>query len=433
MMTSPLLLATAAWVWRPPNFFLHGFRVASCSKSIRSGTTAVQRPAQQSVRRFATDPSQPLASLVDSSVSRLSTLQTLLQRHGAPGSQGCQQPNDLIPIVTPITARMETPELMASLEPTPDSSSSSNHKFINLHPYLFPICQSASTGHIICAYRDPRRERDDSSSSSTSSTSLLPPPPPKPWPIVEAKVGGPGMQILALNSEHLLRRMVCEMDFAGTDPDLVALYNQGLGQNRWTDAALDTPYVPGSVAQLGYGVDKYVLLKVGPFADLYEQMARQHYQRGDEASALIAAETSNGKLSGFASTFRFYARLLSSFPHREEEVRDAARMCLRLSLPTIGMHIADLEEVATLANLSSDCDTPETALQKLGDHYRLIQSVEKDDDKIVKNPTELALDEASALINDTVLLQNEWSSIRPQLAQIFRSIDREDMATFVNF
>ena len=429
MMSGPLLLATAAWVLqRPPNFLVQGFRATSSSSSSPLKRAIACRT---SVRRFASDPSQQLASIVDGSVSRLSTLQTLLQRHGAPGSQGCQQPNDLIPISGPMTELIETPELIASMlleNKETTSTIVSNDKFINLHPYLFPICQSNATGNVICAYRDPRYERDETSSASSSSPSV-----PKPWPIVEAKVGGPGMQILALNSEHLLRRIVCELDFAGTDPDLIALYNEGLGQGRLKDAALDTTYIPGSVAKLGYGVDKYVLLKVGPFADLYAQMARQHYSRGDESSALIAAETANGKLSGFASTFRFYARLLSSFPHRAEEVRDAARMCLRMSLPTIGMNLADFEEVAMLANLSNEFDTPETALQKLGDMFRLIQSVEKDDDKIVKNPVELALDEASALINDSVLEQKEWSSIRPQLAQIFRSIGREDMAAFVNF
>lgn len=427
MMTGPLLLATAAWVLRPSNF-LHGFRTTTSSIQVRKCTITTSRPIN-GVRRFATDPSQQLASLVDSSVSRLSTLQTLLQRHGAPGSQGCQQPNDLVPISGPITARLETPELIASMaldNKETMAAIASNDNFINLHPYLFPISQSTATGNVICAYRDPRHERDEASSSSSSSS-------PKPWPIVEAKVGGPGMQILALNSEHLLRRIVCELDFAGTDPDMIALYNEGLGQGRLKESALDTTYIPGSVAKLGYGVDKYVLLKVGPFADLYAQMARQHYSRGDESSALIAAETANGKLSGFASTFRFYARLLSSFPHRAEEVRDAARMCLRMSLPTIGMNIADFEEVAMLGNMSNEFDTPETAMQKLGDMYRLIQSVEKDDDKIVKNPVELALDEASALINDTVLEGKDWSSIRPQLAQIFRTIGRENMAAFVDF
>jgi hypothetical protein len=48
-----------------------------------------------------------------------------------------------------------------------------------------------------------------------------------------------------------------------------------------------------------YGVDKYILLRVGPFPDLYERMAAQHAARGDEQSALIAAEANNAKFNGF--------------------------------------------------------------------------------------------------------------------------------------
>jgi hypothetical protein len=420
MMTGPLLLATAAWVLRPT--FLQSF-TTSTSRAVTN--RLVHRLGRNptvfsTTRLFATDPS--FASLVESRISRVSTLQILLQKHGAPGSQGCRQCNDLVPVSTSVTTLLETPELITSMSNIKVGTVSNNdEEFKNLHPYLFPICQSMTTGNLICAYRDPGHEREKVSTH------------PKPWPIVEAKVGGPGIHLLALNSEHLLRRIVCELDFTDTEPELIALYNEGLGLGRLKDPSLDSPYVQKSVAKLGYGVDKYVLLRVGPFPDLYEQMAREHYSKGDESSALIAAETSNGKLSGFASTFRFYARLLSSFPHRAEEVRDAARMCLRMSLPTIGMNMADFEEVAMLGNMSNEFDSPEIALQKLGDMHELIRSVEKDDDKIVKNPVELALDEASQLIDKTVLEQKEWSSIRPQLAQIFRSIGRDEMAAFVDF
>jgi hypothetical protein len=324
MMTGPLILATAAWVLRPITTLTHGFTAtATITFTTTTATSSTQRLLRRTVlvgrsgcvRLFATDPSQQksLASLVESSVSRLSTLQTLLQRHGAPGSQRSNQPNDLIPILGLIKTPLETSESMTSMSTESSSAATTTtipvtitsnvyEKFKNLHPYLFPICQSTATGNLICAYRDPRNERDVSTSAvSSESDSVVSVKAPKSWPIVEAKIGGPGMTILALNSEHLLRRIVCELDFAGTDPDTI--------------------YVSGSVTKLGYGVDKYVLLKVGPFADLYEQMARQHYSRGDESSALIAAETANGKLSGFASTFRFYSRLLSSFPNRAEEVR----------------------------------------------------------------------------------------------------------------
>jgi hypothetical protein len=408
MMTGPRLIAAAAWAMRPTFVF-----------SFSSGVCGSQQH-RLAVRLFATDPAQ-LASLVESRVSRLSTLQSLLSKFGAPGSQGCTQRNDLVPIITAGALPQDTPELIASMSAA-TSTESSSEKFKNLHPYLFPISQSEATGNLVCAYRNPSLEGDSPSNVAN----------PKPWTIVEAKIGGPGVNLLALNSEHLMRRIVCELDFEGTHPDAISLYNEGLGLGRLKEASLDTPYVSGSVAKLGYGVDKYVLLRVGPFADLYEQMARQHFARGDQSSALIAAETANGKLSGFASTFRFYARLLSSFPHRAEEVRDAARMCLRLPLPTIGMDIVDFEEVAMLGNMSTEFDSPEVALQKLGDMYRLIQSVEKDDEKIVKTPVEKALDEANILINDAVLDQKEWGIIRPELASLFRSIGRDEMAAFVD-
>jgi hypothetical protein len=408
MMTASVLIAAAAWVIRPNFVSSFSFRISFSQHN------------RLTLRLFASDPAQ-LASLVESRVSRLSTLQSLLYKFGAPGSQGCTQRNDLMPVVRAGALPQDTPELVASMSAAP-SFGSSREKFKNLHPYLLPISQSDATGNLVCAYRNPSHEGHSQSTVAN----------PKPWAIVEAKVGGPGVNFLALNSEHLMRRIVCKLDFEGTNPDAIALYNEGLGLGTLTEASLETPYEPGSVAKLGYGVEKYVLLRVGPFADLYEQMARQHYARGDESSALIAAETANGKLSGFASTFRFYARLLSSFPHRAEEVRDAARMCLRMSLPTIGMDIVDFEEVAMLGNMSAEFDSPEIALQKLGDMYRLMQSVEKDDEKIVKTPVEKALDEANNLINDAVLHQQEWSSIRTDLASIFRLIGRDEMAAFVD-
>ena len=66
-----------------------------------------------------------------------------------------------------------------------------------------------------------------------------------------------------------MRRIACENDVAeAPGRDLVSLYNTGLGNGKLAPA-LDAPYESGSVDQLGYGLDKYVLLRVGPFPDLY--------------------------------------------------------------------------------------------------------------------------------------------------------------------
>ena len=119
-----------------------------------------------------------MAAALRSGVSRLSTLQTLLSKYGAPGSKGCAEPNDLEPVV----AFEDAAELVGSLVGSTDP------ELINLHPHLFPIAKSSKTGNFICALRRAYAE-DASYESSTDA----------PWPLVEAIPGGPGMELLSLN------------------------------------------------------------------------------------------------------------------------------------------------------------------------------------------------------------------------------------------
>jgi len=396
MMTGTMIVAVM-WTLRPSI----GFFCSSSSK------TATRRVAQ---RLFATHTSTQLA--LESGISRLSTLQTLLSKHGAPGSQGAKLPNDLVPVQINL---QETPELISSLG-TKDT-------LRDLHPYLFPIAKSTTTGNYICAYRSPY---------VADGQQLSP-----PWPIVEAQLGGPGMQLLALNSEHMMRRIACESDFSNSGSDSIVeevkLYNQDLGKGALLDPAMDLPYEVGSAAKLGYGVEKYVLLRVGPFPDLYQTMALQHAERGDEQSSLIAAETSSGKHEGFGTTFRFYSRLLKSFFNRNDESRDSARMCLRMPLPTLGMTAEDFKEVAVLGQLADAGDSVPEALAKLKNMYEKMRTAEKDDDPGQgMTPEQLAIDEADHRINIAALTGESWSEIRAELGDKFRSIGREDMALFVD-
>ena len=184
-----------------------------------------------------------------------------------------------------------------------------------------------------------------------------------------------------------------------------------------------------------YGVDKYVLLKVGPFADIYESLAMGHAAKKDESSALISAEASSNKISGFASTFLFYARLLSSFSNRKEEVRDAARMCLRMPLPSIGLSINDFRQVAILGQMADESDSDAEMMAKLQIMYEKIREHERDEDprsQAAKSPEQAALDEANYLLDRAALTGGKWSEVRPQLAAIYKSVGRDDMATFVN-
>ena len=411
MMTGPVWMALA-WVARPA----YGFLTTSTRTTTRGGS-GCGAWARRTTTTLAASAST--AVCLDHCLSRLSVLQTLLSHHGAPGSIDCQAGHgDLQPIPFGDT----TPELVTSLT-GPDP------KFQNLHPYLVPIAQSTDKPEsLICAYRNPFVEESSKS---------------HPWPIVEARVNGPGMRFLALNSEHLMRRMACEADYAASSDDgeegektlIIDLYNQGLGQGTVPDAALDVPYQAGSVQQLGYGVDKYVLLRVGPFADLYQRMAEQHAARGDEQSSLISAEAANGKCAGFGSNFLFYARLLNKFPNRQEEARDAARMCLRLPLSTIGLEWEDFRAVAVMSQAADASDSLATALPKLAALYDKMRAAEVEENTGSadgKTLEQMAIDEANGMLDRAVLTGQPWGQVRPAVAEKFRSVGRDDFARFVD-
>lgn len=118
-----------------------------------------------------------MAAALRGGISRLSTLQTLLNKYGAPGSRECTEPDDLSAVV----AFEDTTELVGALMGT-------DAELSNLHPHLFPIAKSAKTGNYICALR--RAYADDASYESSTDA---------PWPIVESRAGAPGMQLLAFN------------------------------------------------------------------------------------------------------------------------------------------------------------------------------------------------------------------------------------------
>eukprot|EP00977_Amphora_coffeiformis_P023955 scaffold14782_cov174-Amphora_coffeaeformis.AAC.8 len=283
-------------------------------------------------------------------LSRLGVLQTLLEKHGAPGSASCGKGGgDLQPIAT----ALETPELVQSLTgPDPELQ--------NLHPYLMPITKSTSSpDSFICAYRNPFVEESDKK---------------HPWPIVEARLNGPGMRLLALNSEHLMRRIACEADAAG-DTDLIQIYNEGL------------------------------------------------------------AEAANGKLAGFGSNFLYYSQLLASFPNREEESRDAARMCLRLPLPTIGLDLEQFRAVAVLSQAADESDSVDEALTKLAALYEKMREVESEENTGQadgKTLEQMAIDEANGILDQAVLKRQSWGEVRPAVAEKFRSVGRQDFARFVD-
>ncbi len=165
-------------------------------------------------------------------------------------------------------------------------------------------------------------------------------------------------------------------------------------------------------------------------------MAKQHAAREDESSSLIAAEASNGKFTGFASAFRFYAELLHTFPNRADETKDAARVCLRLPLPSIGMNREDFVNVAVLGGFqSSKDDDDEATLKKMEEMYEKIKTHEEEDEHGKANMTkeQMAIEDANKLL-DRMVFKNEidWKCVRKELGDIYDSAGLDEMALFVD-
>jgi len=372
-------------------------------QAISASSCFVSTPTKRSlVRALQSQSSDGIETLPG--VSRLGTLQSLLSERGAPGSRGCNTPHgDLVPI---------------SL-----STAYSSKEYHDLHPHLLPLAKSQSTGNLICALRRAYADDADYDSQSISA----------PWPLVESGVGMPGMRLLSLNSEHFMRRIAADADANGGDTasKIIGMYNDSLGEGKLSDRALDILYEAGSVEKLGYGLDKYVLLRVGPFPDLYETMALNHLSREDIESSLIAAEANNGKFGGFGSTFAFYAKLLSSLPQRAEEARDAARMCIRMPLPSMGLMRTDFSDISKMAEFASPDDSTEVALEKMLEYYEKIREHEKEENSGDKTPKQTATDDANYLLDVACLTGQKYGEVRGKIAEIYSAAGMDDMASFV--
>ena len=229
-------IMAAAWLCRTSVAFVSrqltgtGYRMAtiSTSKALASRSLPVY---PVTTRLFSV--SNDIAADAKSGVSRIETLQAMLSSHGAPGSDGCSTPNDLEPVFVGGDDE-DTPELVADIM--------GMNEYVNLHPHLYPLAKSKSTGNFVCALR--RAYADDASDLYENSSKA-------PWPIVEAQLQGPGMKLLALNSEHLMRRIACECDSEGEREELIEMYNDDLGKGAIQDKDLDQPYEKGSVEKLG--------------------------------------------------------------------------------------------------------------------------------------------------------------------------------------
>mmetsp|Transcript_17079 Transcript_17079/g.27723 ORF Transcript_17079/g.27723 Transcript_17079/m.27723 type:complete len:115 (+) Transcript_17079:2187-2531(+) len=110
-------------------------------------------------------------------------------------------------------------------------------------------------------------------------------------------------------------------------------------------------------------------------------------------------------------------------------------MCLRMPLPSIGLDVDEFREVAILGQIAEESDTDEEVFAKLQAMYEKIREHEREDPMSGNNdmtPEQKAIDEANYLLDTIALTGANWKEIRPRLAEIYRSVGRDDMAEYVN-
>jgi len=269
-----------------------------------------------------------------------------------------------------------------------------------LHPLVIPLTKSGD--EYTCLLRWPTPQEG------------------APVPVVKARPGLSGLKLVALSTLDLAHRLAAEEDHGqGREAEWAAsLVNAYLPAEK--------QYVRGAVEKVGYGLERYLFLKVGSFPDVYKFLTEFHMSKGDQASALVTAEKAYNTFNGWGQPYMEYCRLLQGMKGRELEMRDAAFAALRTPLWTVADDDGDLEMVLNAAKSSR-----EKAADKF---WKLYEDERLQEVKQGKLPEQVALDRAAYLMDAALVGGNgirSWSDVRPPLAELYREAGMRELADFV--
>jgi Zn-dependent M16 (insulinase) family peptidase len=98
--------------------------------------------------------------------------------------------------------------------------------------------------------------------------------------------------------------------------------------------------------------------------------------------------------------------------------------------------VDEFREVAILGQIADPTDSDEEILAKLQAMYEKMREHENDDPMASgsndMSPEQMALDQANYLLDTAALTGANWSEVRSKLAEVYKSVGRDDMAEFVN-
>ena len=165
-------------------------------------------------------------------------------------------------------------------------------------------------------------------------------------------------------------------------------------------------YKAGEFSASKLRLSQFLLLKAGPFPDVWSSQARYQLDRGDEMAALMAAERGSATNAGWGCALWQQAELMSTLG-RNEEQRDLALAALECPFWTLG---APLHAVLAAAQLSH-----------IDDFRGLVRAMEEKVREQQGTPPpsakEAALQRALDVLDEVVRLQGTWDTARPVVAE----------------
>ena len=298
-------------------------------------------------------------------------------------------------------ARVKTPMCLQALLHilvTSGERSVSPNARSNLHPFLIPLSKNDSTGVITGLVRWPTA------------------PDTMELPVARTVPDSLSLSLVAPSAISHVSRVHATVDYGGNKTYAAKLRS----------LAPAAELVEGVAERSGMPLERYLVLHVGYFPDVYRDLAEFHLAKNDVASALVTCERANTLFSGWASPHVYHARVLKKLG-RETEARDAARFALQMPLWTMGGG----DTVSQMGRLAGYQD--EASLRKI--YQRLYEDKREKDIGEGKAPEQVALDRAAYYLDwVTARGETKWNDVDLEvLAELYDEAKLSDIATFVRY
>ncbi|CAA2946993.1 uncharacterized protein LOC105177601 [Olea europaea subsp. europaea] len=241
------------------------------------------------------------------------------------------------------------------------------------------------------------------------------------WPTAPAGMEMPvvevhkyGVWLLAKTVDQYIHRILVEEDIKGSQEKNEELFfaSADAGEKLYKKGDFAASQISST--------DIYLLKKVGLFPDILERKVEQHFDKGDQVSALITGEfyTKKEHFPGFGRPFVFNAKVLLKVG-RNTEAKDSARVALKSPWWTLG---CEYQEAADLAQWEDE--QIEYIKEKVTEEGR------QEDLKKGKEPAQVALDEAAFLL-DLASVEGTWDDNLVTIAERYKEAGLDDIAKFL--